>query len=348
MAKRVGGQLVDALIEGLSDPALGVDKSSRIRFLNPKAAELFQADPKKAIDAKLWDVLPINDFTRSLSSLVNESDPEPKEQVVVFPGDRLFVAQFIPVYSENRCTGVVCTLKDMAGVQKIEKSLEQFVTDVTRQLKVPLTAIKGFAETLLEGAYQNAEITRHFLQVINEETNRLARLVLSLEGAAQPDQTPRLNKRPLPLVSLVEGSLALFKESADEKNLVLTHEIPADLPLVEVDPEQMRRVMDNLVDNALKFTGLMGEGSVKVVASSERGEVLVSVVDTGVGIEPPEHSRIFDQFYRVDHGPASTLGGTGLGLSVAKTVVEAHGGRIGVESELGAGATFWFRLKALG
>ncbi len=325
-----------------------MDKSSRVRFLNPKAAELFQVDPKKALDAKLWDVLPINDFTRSLSSLVNESDPDPKEQVVVFPGDRLFVAQFLPVYSENRCTGVVCTLKDMAGVQKIEKSLEQFVTDVTRQLKVPLTAIKGFAETLLEGAYQNADITHHFLKVINEETNRLARLVLSLEGAAQPDQSPRLNKRPLPLVSLVEGSLALFRESADEKNVRLLHEIPPDLPLVEVDPEQMRRVLDNLVDNALKFTGLLGEGSVKVLATAERGEIVVSVVDTGVGIEPAEQGKIFDQFYRVDHGPASELGGTGLGLSVARTVVEAHGGRIGVESELGSGATFWFKLKALG
>lgn len=348
MAKRVGGQLVDALIEGLTDPALGVDKSSRVRFLNPKAAELFEVDAKKAVDSKLWDVLPINDFTRSLSSLVNESDPEPKEQVVVFPGDRLFVAQFLPVYSENRCTGVVCTLKDMAGVQKIEKSIEQFVTDVTRQLKVPLTAIKGFAETLLEGAYQNAEITRHFLQVINEETNRLARLVLSLEGAAQPDRTPRLNKRPLPVLTLVEGSVALFKEMAEEKNLQLTLEIPEHLPLVDVDHEQMRRVIDNLIDNALKFTGLLGEGSVKVTASAHQGEVLVSVTDTGVGIEPAEHGRIFDQFYRVDHGPASELGGTGLGLSVARTVVEAHGGRIGVESEPGAGARFWFKLQGLG
>ncbi|GMU51830.1 MAG: hypothetical protein AMXMBFR33_09760 [Candidatus Xenobia bacterium] len=348
MAKRVGGQLVDALIEGLSDPALGVDKSSRIRFLNPKAAELFGVDARKAIDKKLWDVLPIDDFTRALSTLVNESDPVPKEQMVVFPGDRLFVAQLLPVYSEGRNTGVVATLKDMAGMQKIEKSIEQFVTDVTRQLKVPLTAIKGFVETLLEGAYQNAEITRRFLQVINEETNRLTRLVLSLEGAAQPDQTPRLNLRPVQLISLVEGSLALFQDTAEEKNIRLVNEVSGGLPLVEVDQEQIRRVLDNLIDNALKFTGLVGEGTVTVTASAENGELLVSVTDTGIGIEPAEHPRIFDAFYRVETGPASELGGTGLGLSVARTVVEAHGGRIGVESEPGQGASFWFRLKALG
>ncbi|MEW6283704.1 MAG: HAMP domain-containing sensor histidine kinase, partial [Candidatus Eremiobacterota bacterium] len=311
--------------------------------------ELFQVKVKDALDAKLWDALPLSDFTRTLSSLVNESDPVAKEQMVVFPGDRLFVAQFIPVYSEGRNTGVVCILKDMAGMQKIERSIEQFVTDVTRQLKVPLTTIKGFVETLLEGAYQSPEITRRFMQVINEETNRLTRLVLSLEGAAAPDQGLRLSLRPTPVSSLLEGCYQLFAPMAEQKNLTLALELPEHLPLVEIDPEQMRRVLDNLVDNALKFTGLLGQGCVRVTAeASSNGQVVVSVADTGVGIEPTEQSKIFEAFYRVESGPASELGGTGLGLSVARQVVEAHGGRIGVESRPGQGARFWFTLKALG
>ncbi|MCA9793174.1 MAG: PAS domain-containing protein [Candidatus Eremiobacteraeota bacterium] len=342
MARRVRGQLIEALLDNLEDACLAVDRSGRIRFLNPAMRELFEVGLEFE-NEKFWDVLPINDFTRALSQQVKESDPTPVEQVVVLPGDRVFVAQIKPVMGEEgRHQGAIATLKDMAAVQKIEKGIDQFLVDINSQLRLPLTAIKGYVETLLEGAYTSQEVTRRFLQVINDETNRLARLVMSLEEAS--GKAPAGPATATELAPLLYACAEMFEQVAAQKNLALEVSISDGLPIPEVDADGLRKAVVNLIDNAVKCTGLMGYGKVRLQARLVDNDIVITVSDTGPGIPEAEQERIFEQFYRVTEGPAAELGGTGLGLAVVKEVAERHGGSIGVLSRPEQGATFTFVL----
>jgi two-component system phosphate regulon sensor histidine kinase PhoR len=346
MPKKVQGKLTEILLENLIDAVIGIDKSGRIRIFNPMASQLFALAASEALDRKIWDVFRVTDFTRALISMVKESSAAPREQVILFPGERIFLSQLIPVRSEDgRLQGAVAILKDMTTLHQMEKDMTQFVGTVSHELKVPLTSIKGFVETLLEGAYTDGPVCRKFLQIINEETNRLARLIVSLlnvsSGSGGED---RLEKKPIEIDKLIGGVVGLLQPIAAEKNLTLTLRAPEELPLVPADEDKIKQVIMNLLDNAIKFTGIMKEGSVIVELLRERKGIRVRVIDTGIGIPEEEHDKIFERFYRVKEGPAAELGGTGLGLSITKQIVEAHGGNLSLESAPGRGSTFSFLL----
>ena len=343
MARRVRGQLIEALLDGLPEACLGIDRSGRIRFINRPARQLLGVS-EDVLEQELWDALPLTDFSRLLGTSIKASVPQPVEQVVVFPPDRAFVLQLVPVDNdEGRLQGWVALLRDMSAVKKLEQGLEQLVTDVNQQLKKPVTAIKGFVETLLEGAYTNAEVTKRFLQVINEETNRLARLIVTLEEASA-QKAPEAKPVPTDLVPLLRSCVAMFSQVAAEKNLKLETDLPANLPPVQLVSDDFRRAVINLLDNAIKVTGLKGSGKVVLSAGPRRNYVEIHVADTGVGIDPEELDSIFERFTRVKHGPAAELGGTGLGLSVARDVVQRFGGTLTVKSEVGSGSTFTIQL----
>lgn len=345
MARRVRGQLLDALLESLPEACLGVDRSGRVRFVNQRALDLLGGSEAALwIDQACWDVLPVSDFLKVLSQAVKSSLESPLEQVVVVPPQSLCLAQLSPVHNEeNRLQGWVAYLRDMTPVQQIEKGLDDFFRDVHQQLRTPLTAIKGYVETLLEGAYQSPEVTRRFLQVINEETNRLTRIVLSLEEAANPAGAPA-PPEALDLVPTLRRAALMFEGVAREKNLALVCDLPERLPPVEVREDEIHKVVVNLLDNAIKCTGLKGHGQVTLRAEARRTGLEIQVVDTGVGIDDSELERIFERFYRVQQGPAAELGGTGLGLAVSRQVMEEHGGHLEARSQVAVGSTFTARI----
>lgn len=318
---------------------MGVDRSGRVRFLNASMRALFSVEGEVE-SVPFYDVFPVNDFTRSLSNFVKDSNPTPIEQVLVLDADQVFLCQIWPVMSEdNRFQGVVASLKNMAAVQKLERGIDQALADLNRELRLPLTTIKGYVETLLEGAYQSDEVTRKFLQIINEETNRLARLVMSLEEASGAGQTPAAAE-PTELIPILQQVAQMFESVAAQKNLSLQLKIEGEIPSLELEPNSFSKAVVNLVDNAVKCTGLSGYGTVTVECQSLGDKVRVAVRDSGPGIASDEQDQIFEAFYRVQQGPQSELGGTGLGLSVAKEAVEKAGGTLSVTSAPGQGATF--------
>lgn len=345
MARRVRGQLLDALLESLPEACLGIDRSGRVRFVNQRALNLLGGSPNAEwVDQSIWDVLPVSDVLKLLGQTVKSSADTPTEQVVVVPPQSLCLCQLSPVHNEeNRLQGWVAYLRDMTPVQQIEKGLDDFLRDVNQQLRTPLTAIKGYVETLLEGAYQSPEVTRRFLQVINEETNRLARLILSLEEAANPAPEPAAPSS-VDLIPVLRRAATMFEGVAREKNLALVCDLPDRLPPVEVREDEIHKVVVNLLDNAVKCTGLKGYGQVTLRAEARRSGLEIHVVDTGVGIDESELDKIFEKFYRVTQGPAAELGGTGLGLAVSRQVMQEHKGQLEVRSQVGEGSTFTARL----
>jgi len=345
VARRVRGQLLDALLESVPEPCLGVDRSGRVRFVNQRALDLLGGTTASEwLDQAIWDVLPVCDFLKLLGQTVKSSHDTMVEQVVLIPPQSLFVAQVSPVHSEeNRLQGWVTFLKDMTPVQQIEKNLDELLRDVNQQLRTPLTAIKGYVETLLEGAYQSPEVTRRFLQVINDETNRLARIVLSLDEASSPPAPPAAPSE-VELVPMLRRAATMFEAVAREKNLSLVCDLPDRLPAVEVREDEIYKAIVNLLDNAVKCTGLKGHGKVTLRAEARRTGLEIQVKDTGVGIPPDETEKIFERFYRVENGPAAELGGTGLGLSVSRQIALEHNGQLEVVSQEGEGSTFTLRL----
>ncbi|MDO5296053.1 MAG: ATP-binding protein [bacterium] len=341
MPPRIEGQLSDALIKGLSDPAIGIDRVGMVRVFNDEAGVALGIKPEDAIGRKVWEVVTVSELSRAFMAQIKDSNPVTVEQVMVFPNNRLFAVKVQAVRTDKgRNLGAVAVLRDMAGIQKIERGIDQIMSDLNRSISAPLTAIKGCVETLLEGAYNDRTITHRFLQMINDEANRLVRLVMTLERSLADESAHKLNKTKCRLEDLVRSVIDMFVKVAENHHVSLAVEFPENLPWVEVDRALLNKALVNLVDNAVRYTGINNQGQIVITLSQRERTVVIEVKDNGIGIPPEERERIFERFYRGSDEKVANLGGIGLGLPVAADIVKAHGGTIEVSSEEGQGSTF--------
>ena len=351
MPKKILGTLTDHLIDTLDEACIGVDREGRIQFANPAACEVLSLG-EDCKGTKLWDATPVREFTRVFSPLIKSSGATSREQIIVLPGERAYVVQMSPVRgSEGRLAGAVAVLRDVSSIRRIESDVTALVQRISQELKVPLTSIKGYVETLLEGALSEPAVCKRFLQIINDETNRMARLLVGLLDAAGQEPVPAA---PPPLVEVslarvlrrVVDNLAPF---ARQKELEMTLRLSEPLAAARAHEEYLEQAVTNLLDNAIKFTGLdpQARGRVVVAARDDGARVQIEIQDNGVGMDPAEHEKVFERFYRVRSGPGAELGGTGLGLAIARDLVRAMGGQIEVRSALGEGSTFVISLPAV-
>jgi two-component system, OmpR family, phosphate regulon sensor histidine kinase PhoR len=219
------------------------------------------------------------------------------------------------------------------------------VANVSHEFKTPLTAIQGFAETLLGGALDDKANRKRFVEIIREHARRLARLTDDLLKLSRIEAGRlELESRPVSVAALVNGCVETARLKAQSKGLQITIELPEGLPPIRGDAAQLDEVLQNLLDNALQYTP--PGGHVDVTAYSNGHEVIFTVSDTGIGIPEADLERIFERFYRVDAARSREAGGTGLGLSIARHIVDAHGGRIWVESAVGQGSRFRFSIDS--
>jgi signal transduction histidine kinase len=236
----------------------------------------------------------------------------------------------------------VCT-----ELQEADRLKEEMVQNVSHELRTPLTFVKGYVELLLAGdAGQLTDEQREYLEIVVEKTNTVTRLVSDIMFLQQADQLPQ--KSPVSLVKIARQALRGCAATADQIGLILVDHMPAadDLPLVIGDEGRLHQVFDNLLGNAIKFSP---EGGHITVGIEEVGSMLqASVSDQGVGVPKDQQERIFERFYQVDGSARRRFAGVGLGLTIAKRIVEAHGGKIWVESESGGGSTFYFTVPEVG
>jgi two-component system, OmpR family, phosphate regulon sensor histidine kinase PhoR len=243
----------------------------------------------------------------------------------------------------DKPSGAVLVLHDVSELRRLERVRQDFVANVSHEFKTPLTAIQGFAETLLAGAVDDPQNNRRFLEIIREHASRLARLTDDLLKLARIEAGKlELEFYPVGITELVERCADTTLLKASRKQIALEIEIPPGLPAMRGDPSLLREVLQNLLDNAVQYTG--AGGRICVTAALRGRDAVVTVSDTGIGIPLADQERIFERFYRVDAARSREAGGTGLGLSIARHIVEAHGGRIWVDSEVGAGSKFSFSI----
>jgi two-component system phosphate regulon sensor histidine kinase PhoR len=240
-------------------------------------------------------------------------------------------------------SGAVVVLHDVTELRRLERVRQDFVANVSHEFKTPLTAIQGFAETLLGGAIDDTRNNRRFLEVIREHAVRLARLTDDLLKLARIEAGKlEVQFLPVGLVELIEGCAETSLLKATRKQIAVDFDVPLGLPPIRGDASLLRDLLQNLLDNAVQYTP--EGGRIRVNATAAPREVVITVADTGIGIPLAEQERIFERFYRVDPARSREAGGTGLGLSIAKHIVEAHGGRLWVESEVGHGSKFSFSV----
>ena len=239
--------------------------------------------------------------------------------------------------------GTILVFRDLTRLKQLERTREEFVANVSHELRTPLSLIKGYVETLLDGARDNPEVAERFLKIIERNANRLDLLIQDLLTiSALESEKIKLNLQPVELRALSGKVLTDLNAKAENKNVVLVNELPE--LTANGDVNRLDQVLANLVDNAIKYG--RAQGSVVVGGKKlDDGRLEIFVRDDGPGIPAEAIERVFERFFRVDKARSRDQGGTGLGLSIVKHIVQAHGGEVRVASELGKGATFFFTLS---
>ena len=243
----------------------------------------------------------------------------------------------------DKPSGAVVVLHDVTELRRLERVRQDFVGNVSHEFKTPLTAIQGFAETLLAGAIDDPKNNRRFLEIIREHAARLARVTDDLLKLARIEAGKlELEFFPVGIQELIEGCAETTLLKASRKQISFSMEVPAGIPALRGDASLLHDVLQNLLDNAIQYTPPGGRVVVGAAAGSH--EATITISDSGIGIPLADQERIFERFYRVDAARSREAGGTGLGLSIAKHIVEAHGGRLWVESAVGQGSKFSFSI----
>ena len=261
---------------------------------------------------------------------------------ILLPIQRVFHVNASPIFNNGLLSGCIVVLHDITDIRRLEKMRSDFIANISHELKTPLTSIKGFVETLLEGGLQDKDNARDFLRIIGDHAERLNSLVNDLlELSHLESREIKLELQRVNLHKLTNMVLLGFTSQIKKKGIVVTNAIPDDA-IIAADTEKMQQVLTNLIDNAIKFNN---DGGILVIrGKNENSALTIMVEDSGSGIPPKDVPRIFERFYRVDKARSRQLGGTGLGLSIVKHIIELHGGTVGVESVEGGGSSFWFTL----
>jgi two-component system phosphate regulon sensor histidine kinase PhoR len=247
-----------------------------------------------------------------------------------------------PIFENKAINGCVAVIYDITEIRKLEAIRSEFVANVSHELKTPLTSIKGFVETLLEGALTDKENSRTFLEIIKEHSERLEVIINDLlELSHIESKEIKLEMEKINMSNLTGEIIKEFKSQLNKKNISVHNKLSAEVE-AKVDKEKIRRILMNLIDNAIKFN--KEGGHINIYGEIFDKEIRIIIEDSGIGIPQKDIGRIFERFYRVDKARSRQLGGSGLGLSIVKHLVELHGGGVGVESTEGAGSKFWFNL----
>ena len=334
-----------AVLDQMAEAVVAVDAAGMVLVVNPALSRLLGVDSASARGRRYLETVRHNGIAQLIGSVLRDGRPAALEIRIFAPEELVFDAHAAPLTRDGRVSGALLVLHDITRLRRLEQMRRDFVANVSHELRTPLASIRGFAETLSAGAVDDKENRLDFLRTIEDHAGRLTKLVddlLDLSAIESGHRAPRLASTDL-AAALAESARA-FAPVAEERGVALEAPPAYDLPRVSADPDQLRQILANLLDNALKYTE--SGGRVSVSAEPWKGGARVTVRDTGVGIPEADLPRVFERFYRVDKARAREAGGTGLGLSIVKHLVEAHGGEVSVESRQPGGTAFRFTLPA--
>ena len=334
--------LSSAILGSMVEGVLVVNGSERVVFANQSFAEILDLKVPPQAGSGLVEVVRQTELIEAARKVLR-GEARVESEIVTGTLRQHFFAATVAAVRAAETNGAVIVLHDITDLRKLERVRRDFVANVSHEFRTPLTAIQGFAETLLAGAMNDSQNRERFLGIIVEHSRRLARLTEDLLMLSKMDADRlELEMRRIPVGPFVESCIETSTPRASEKDLKLLVNLADRVPDIAGDRRRLTEVLQNLLDNAIQYTPAGGQ--IMVSAGAKNSEVVFTVSDTGIGIPQADQPRIFERFYRVDVARSREVGGTGLGLSIAKHLVETHGGRIWVESEVGRGSQFHFSV----
>lgn len=337
-----------SILTNMSDGVIATDEAGHVILMNRRAGAMLGLDEEGLDDRDItillgFDAEQTQAFIEgSMNTALLEISPEEKDisykvRVTLSPIHR----------REFGITGTIAVLQDVTEQEKLEASRREFVANVSHELRTPLTTIKSYTEALDDGALEDKELAPRFVGVIQNETERMIRLVTDLLHLSRLDnKESSLRKEETDVSEMLEDVTDRFSFQMQQKNIQSEIKVEEGIGNMLFDRDQIDQVLDNLVSNSLKYTP---EGGVVTLEAriTEDFTLVISVQDTGIGIPKKDLERIFDRFYRVDKARSRNMGGTGLGLSIAREIVNAHGGVMALQSELGQGTKVSFTLPLI-
>ena len=339
---------LEAVLASMTEGVVAVDAEQHVISLNAAAGELLGCDPARAVGRSIQEVVRnpgLHDImARALKA---EGRIEGDLTIAAAEGDRFLQARATILRDpEGAAAGTLLVLTDVTRLRRLESLRREFVANVSHELRTPITVIKGFAETLVELGDEEPAKARRFLDIIAGQADRLQTLfddLLILSRTEQQAERGEIALKAAPVAGLVESAVDLCRARAQDKGVTIeTH--CDEAASARLNASLLEQAVFNLVDNAVRYSP--GDTRVTVEVARAAGEVTISVGDQGIGISAEHLPRIFERFYRVDNGRDRKTGGTGLGLAIVKHVVQAHGGRVTVQSAPGKGSTFTIHLPA--
>ena len=359
LAERMGGmdrQLADegfslrAILSSMVEGVLIVDNSQRVKLANSALLRVFGL-AGSPLNRTVMEVFRSHDLQNAVSATLQDSKPQTKVLQIDTSKGREYQAKYFEVTAvavsskeETEPMGAIVVFHDVTEIKALEEIQRELVENVSHELRTPLSIMIGYVETLMDGAISDPDLTRKFLLTMHKHGVRLNLLLEDLLSISQLEAgTAPFSFKKLDLRQCLDRVIDRLEPQVAEIRAEIRCELEEDLPLIEADAHRLDQVLFNLLDNALKYT--VGKSTtVTVVARRSEGDVTVRVTDQGPGIPLDDQPRIFERFYRVHKDRSREAGGIGLGLSIVKQIIEAHGGQVGVDSTPGSGATFHFTL----
>jgi two-component system phosphate regulon sensor histidine kinase PhoR len=331
-------QQLRTILSGMVEGVVALDAEQRILFVNERATELLEFSANATVGRRLWEVVrhrPLLDVVRRALDR-----PEASRQELKWNGP---ASRSLTVHAARLPgplpRGAVLVLHDTSELRRLERLRQEFVANVSHELKTPLSVIKANVETLLLGAVEDAEHRGRFLDRIARQSDRLYALILDLLSLARIESGDELFEvQAVAVAAVLRACLERHRPRAETRGQTLTLEDDGADPAVWADEEALEQIVDNLVDNALKYTP--EGGCIRIGWRPEGEQLCIEVADTGIGIPEADLPRVFERFYRVDKARSRELGGTGLGLSIVKHLVQALNGSVRAASQVGQGTTF--------
>ena len=336
---------MEAVLASMEEGVIAVDTEERLISINSAAAEMFGCDPSKVQGRSIQEVVRNTQFHYFFKDALSSQGPIEKDIVLTSDVDRFLNAHGTSLRdSGGKKIGALIVLNDVTRIQRLENIRREFVANVSHEIKTPITAIKGFVETLRDGAVKNTEDTKRFLGITKKHVDRLEAIIedlLSLSKIEQEAEGEEIKLSECKIREVLENAIRACDHKARAKKIGIELSCSENM-VTKLNAPLFEQAVVNLLDNAIKYSDV--DAMIGVKAAQEDNEIIVSIRDQGQGIEKKHLPRLFERFYRVDRARSRQLGGTGLGLAIVKHIAQAHGGHVSVESTPKKGSTFEIHL----
>jgi two-component system phosphate regulon sensor histidine kinase PhoR len=331
----------------MAEGVLALDEEDRIISMNRAAAEMFDVEPEDALGKSLPEAIRNINLLEFVPRAASGEKALEDDILVLREGERHLQASGVALKDgAGRRMGALIVLNDITRLSRLERVRKEFVANVSHELKTPVTAVKGAAETLMEGGMESVEDRDRFLALLLRQADRMNAIIedlLLLARIEQEEGHEAIELADGPVRAVLRAALNACSRRAEEKGISLELSCPEGLR-AKINPMLLEQAVVNLIDNAVKYSE--PGRAVAVRGVEDAGQVLIEVEDQGVGIEKKHHERLFERFYRVDKARSRKMGGTGLGLAIVKHIARAHGGSVEVRSTPGEGSVFRILLRA--